>query len=105
MDKYGFLWTGSGPFQYSSTSGTYSVLRFDTSITMANDASKTIFAVAVTDAANVRDLWDALPFSRVFTAIFGRAFLHHDSLIFPRVPVLAISYACNLHPGKGTRVL
>ena len=54
MDKYGFLWTGSGSFQYSGTAGTYSVLRFDTSITSLNDPSMTIIAVQVTDMANVR---------------------------------------------------
>ena len=54
VDKYGFLWTGSGSFQYSSTSGTYSVLRFDTGITSLNDPAMTIFAVQMTDMANVR---------------------------------------------------
>ena len=54
VDKYGFLWTGSGSFLYDGNAGSYSVLRFDTSITSLNDATKTIFAIKVTDMANVR---------------------------------------------------
>ena len=49
IDKYGFLWTGSGSFIYDSAdTTTHSVLRFDTS------SSGTAFAVQVTDQANVR---------------------------------------------------
>ena len=56
VDKYGMLWTGSGPFLYGAA-GTYSVLRFDTSIATANDAAKPILAVTITDDATVRTGW------------------------------------------------
>ena len=53
VDYDGFLWTGSGSFQYSSTLGTYSVLRFDTRITTPNDPAKPILAFQLPDEANV----------------------------------------------------
>lgn len=53
VDKYGFLWTGSGSFLYGAD-GTYSVLRFDTSITTPNDEAKPILAFQMPDEANVR---------------------------------------------------
>lgn len=56
VDKWGFLWTGSGAFQYGDT-GTYSVLRFDTSIDVVNDAAKPILAFSMPDEANVRTGW------------------------------------------------
>ena len=63
VDKYGFLWTGSGPFLYGAA-GTYSVLRFDTRITSANDAAKPILAFQMADEANVRTTHNCLqPFS------------------------------------------
>ena len=55
VDKYGFLWTGSGAFLYNGT-GTHTVLRFDTSITTLNDNSKPILAFAVVDESNVRTI-------------------------------------------------
>ena len=57
VDKYGFLWTGSGAFLYGGAN-TYSVLRFDTTITTRNDAAKPILAFTVVDESNVRSfLW------------------------------------------------
>ena len=59
VDKSGFLWTGSGAFLYGG-GGTYSVLRFDTSITTLNDAAKPILAFAMPDESNVRTSWQQL---------------------------------------------
>jgi hypothetical protein len=63
VDATGFLWTGSGSFLYADngdgSSNTYSVLRFDTSITTANDAEKPILAFAMPDEANVRTCWQS----------------------------------------------
>lgn len=53
VDKSGYLWTGSGTFLCNGA-GTYSVMRFDTSITTVNDASKPILAFTMSDQANVR---------------------------------------------------
>ena len=51
VDKWGFLWTGSGTFQYNGLY-TYSVLRLDTTVTSLNE--KPILAFAMPDETNVR---------------------------------------------------
>lgn len=51
VDKWGYLWTGSGTFLYRGADpATYSVLRFDTNT--ANHAA--IYALQMTHEANVR---------------------------------------------------
>lgn len=58
VDAAGFLWTGSGSFQYADngdgSSRTHSIMRFDTSVSTANDASKPILAFTMPDEATVR---------------------------------------------------
>lgn len=61
VDAAGFLWTGSGAFQYDDngdgSSQTYSLLGFDTSATSPNNASYPILAFQILDEANVRTSW------------------------------------------------
>ena len=85
VDKAGFLWTGSGPFQYGAA-GTYSVLRFDTSIATVNAAAKPVLAVTLADEANVRTLQCS------FVLLLCAVFTNGEGLYWQQISALASAH-------------